>query len=147
MEQEAGDSELPIELRYTCRSCKGKKARRKWRYLQLPAVLTIQLKLFLNSQSKITHVVPFPQRMDLRDFCLPNLGEDAEYELNSIVAHGGDTIHSGHYIALVRTEKTWYAVNDVNVKSVSDDRVGEYFKGRNESGNTTPYLLFYSRCR
>lgn len=63
----------------------------------LPLLQTLSLMLLLQDTSKFK----FPLKLDMSPYCEGLSGEDAIYELFSVVIHSGST-HSGHYIAYIR---------------------------------------------
>ena len=58
---------------------------------------TLSLMLLPQDTSKFK----FPLKLDMSPYCEGLSGEDAIYELFSVVIHSGST-HSGHYIAYIR---------------------------------------------
>ncbi|RMC02711.1 hypothetical protein DUI87_19900 [Hirundo rustica rustica] len=103
--------------------------------VHLPQTLTLHLKRFCFERSscthKLSHPLPFPQELDLRevlteDQCLADDSEKAswQYELFAVVAHSGST-SCGHYCAYIRslTERKWYCFNDSEVCQVSWDDI------------------------
>lgn len=42
-----------------------------------------------------------------------------EYRLFGMIVHDGSTVNSGHYLAYVRVEGSWYRCSDEEVKGVS----------------------------
>ena len=98
--------------------------------VQGPEYLFIELRryrILAGNQSKSKQVVNIDQVMTLP------CGE--QYSLLSVVDHQGDSIHSGHYVAFVKSGKFWYLVNDSDVKRVA-------FKSLSSPDNI---LLLYSK--
>jgi ubiquitin C-terminal hydrolase len=63
------------------------------------------------------------------------LGPEMRYSLRGVVEHLGGSLLSGHYVAGVRNEASWFVVSDSNVRT-----------GRRETVTSQQgYLLFYER--
>ena len=53
----------------------------------------------------------------------------AKYRLKAFISHKGPSVHSGHYVAHIRTEKEgWVLFNDEKVVRADDDSVRELKK-------------------
>jgi ubiquitin carboxyl-terminal hydrolase 5/13 len=46
------------------------------------------------------------------EFAVPS---HANYDLKAVIIHLGKSVHSGHYVAYVRTEQGWVLFNDERV--------------------------------
>lgn len=64
-------------------------------------------------------------------------GKQLQFQLQSFVSHLGDSVKSGHYIAFVNKNNTWYCCNDEDV-TMSDS-----FKKLSHNPEQNAYLLFY----
>ncbi|KAK3704088.1 hypothetical protein LTR37_014063 [Vermiconidia calcicola] len=138
----------------------GKKAegrtriRRKF-IIQAPEILVIRLVRYTSMwdyeeqeqvQTKIADNVIFEEYLDLREFTRSE--EHMMYQLQRVVAHNGETIGSGHYIAAVRKAdgKSFCSIND-------DVKIGKEMRGcveelefpTSRGEDFTPYVLFYSK--
>ena len=47
----------------------------------------------------------------------------AKYELKSFISHKGPSVHSGHYVAHIKTEAGWVLFNDEKVVKADDESV------------------------
>ncbi|KAF2979710.1 hypothetical protein EK904_012734 [Melospiza melodia maxima] len=125
--------------------------------VHLPQTLTLHLKRFCFERSsrthKLSHSLPFPQELDLRQVlaesqCQADDSEKAtwHYELFAVVAHSGSA-SCGHYCAYIRslTDCKWYCFNDSEVCQVSWDDVKCTYGRSNLYWRETAYLLFYMK--
>ena len=48
-----------------------------------------------------------------------------KYLLKAVVIHLGKSVHSGHYVAYIRTDKGWVLFNDEKVTSSSKPVLGK----------------------
>uniref|UniRef100_A0A8C3P155 USP domain-containing protein n=1 Tax=Cyanoderma ruficeps TaxID=181631 RepID=A0A8C3P155_9PASS len=141
-----------------CQQC-GRKTTflQSMKLVHLPQTLTLHLKRFCFERSshtyKLSHSLPFPQELDLReilteDQCLADDREKAtwQYELFAVVAHSGST-SCGHYCAYIwsLTECKWYCFNDSEVCQVSWDDVKCTYGHSGSYWRETAYLLFYMK--
>jgi hypothetical protein len=93
----------------------------------VPDVLIFHLKRFGVHDGivkKSTAKVDFSDEIDMAPFVQgPQKDEDLKYRLFAVVHHIG-TIHGGHYIATIRSEKDgWFTYNDEAVYPSSDKSV------------------------
>ncbi|NXQ01649.1 UBP18 hydrolase, partial [Vidua macroura] len=141
-----------------CQQC-GRKTTflQSMKLVHLPQTLTLHLKRFCFERSSLTHKLshhlPFPQELDLREVltesqCQADDSEKAtwQYELFAVVAHSGSS-SCGHYCAYVRrlTDCKWYCFNDSEVCQVSWDDVKCTYGHSNLCWRETAYLLFYMK--
>ncbi|XP_068047953.1 ubl carboxyl-terminal hydrolase 18 isoform X1 [Anomalospiza imberbis] len=139
-----------------CQQC-GRKTTflQSMKLVHLPQTLTLHLKRFCFERSscthKLSHHLPFPQELDLREVltesqCQADDSEKAtwQYELFAVVAHSGSS-SCGHYCAYIRrlTDCKWYCFNDSEVCQVSWDDVKCTYGHSNLCWRETAYLLFY----
>lgn len=58
------------------------------------------------------------------------------YELSAICVHEGNSLHFGHYYAVVKAANgMWYVCNDIQVHTISEEK----------ALHMQAYMLFYSR--
>ncbi|XP_005425375.1 ubl carboxyl-terminal hydrolase 18 [Geospiza fortis] len=141
-----------------CQQC-GRKTTflQSMKLVHLPQTLTLHLKRFCFERSsrthKLSHSLPFPQELDLRQVltesqCQADDSEKAtwQYELFAVVAHSGSA-SCGHYCAYIRslTDCKWYCFNDSEVCQVSWDDVKCTYGRSNLYWRETAYLLFYMK--
>ncbi|XP_057879035.1 ubl carboxyl-terminal hydrolase 18 [Melospiza georgiana] len=141
-----------------CQQC-GRKTPflQSMKLVHLPQTLTLHLKRFCFERSsrthKLSHSLPFPQELDLRQVlaesqCQADDSEKAtwHYELFAVVAHSGSA-SCGHYCAYIRslTDCKWYCFNDSEVCQVSWDDVKCTYGRSNLYWRETAYLLFYMK--
>lgn len=48
-----------------------------------------------------------------------------DYELKAVIIHLGRSVHSGHYVAYVKTEKGWVLFNDEKVTTAAHPVLGK----------------------
>jgi hypothetical protein len=84
---------------------------------EAPQELTFQIKKFYQDRVAGTlqringTLSDVPEQFDLpAEYCAN--GEQATYQLRSVICHRGTSPHSGHYIAYVRKGKFYYCAND-----------------------------------
>lgn len=119
---------------------------RVMRITQAPDMLCVALKRYDNWGRKIKQDVPFDPELDLTEFTED--GSELKYRLYSVVAHRGDDIQSGHYIAAVRNrdDQTISVADDTQVRT----RRGRGFRDMQRPMTARrieipPYLLIYQR--
>ncbi|CAH3155916.1 unnamed protein product [Porites evermanni] len=117
--------------KYKCGSCgklvnaiKGSKIR------TLPPILTFSLLRFnydfqRGERFKETKRYTFPVALSMREFCESNkeIADDQEYELFSVVIHGG-SCYGGHYHAYIRDVeglRTWFEPDKEQVRIVQGE--------------------------
>ena len=61
----------------------------------------------------------------------------ANYRLKAFISHKGPSVHSGHYVAHIRTEEGWVLFNDEKVVKADEESVKELKK--------LAYLYFFER--
>ncbi|KAJ1489882.1 hypothetical protein T484DRAFT_1885078, partial [Baffinella frigidus] len=142
----------------------------------LPEVLAVQLKRFKHSQrwdgsieaQKLNCKVEFPEQLDVSAFVGAQTdpyeavaappGSDL-YELQGVIVHSGQTIHSGHYYSFVHhPTKGWFKIDDDTATSVSvalvfDEGFGGTVESKDQMGDIrredrwrSAYVLFYRRA-
>ena len=94
------------------------------RITKIPKTLLLHLKRF-SSKSKDSSLIKFPVDAPL------SLGS-SEFKLSSVINHEGKSTSSGHYLATVRHNETWFSISDEKVSN--NEKV--------ESADA--YVLFYT---
>jgi ubiquitin carboxyl-terminal hydrolase 5/13 len=61
----------------------------------------------------------------------------ARYRLKAFISHKGPSVHSGHYVAHIRTGGMWVLFNDEKVVKADEESVGELKK--------LAYLYFFEK--
>ena len=70
------------------------------------------------------------------------------YDLRSVIVHLGESVHSGHYIALAKHETntgTWWLYNDAERREATAEQVSttcRFVRGREQMKS---YVLFYEK--
>lgn len=126
---------------WKCDGCKKKvEATKQMTIFRAPAVLVIHLKRFTygNMTGKISRNIIFEESLDVQttdeDVSTPN--KTAKYNLSGVVVHHGSSVHSGHYIAYVKSaSEQWHLM---------DDSVVTVTTLRNVLAQQA-YILFYTR--
>lgn len=118
------------------------EAEKRFLICKLPHVLRLHLKRFMwsdrNSKGKISVNVAFPQQLDIRKFCHPELVSHCfVYNLSAVVVHQGRGFGSGHYTAYCWNDQAdaWVHCNDTKMQIVS---IEDVFKAQ-------AYILVYAR--
>lgn len=137
------------------------RTRRKY-IIKAPEVLVIKLARFTAmideegklKTEKLSDTIKYPSTLDLTEFTRPSgpPSDDSEaqqvqslrYKLQGVVAHGGDTIDKGHFVAVVRELDGPGAClfnDDMWLQGGLDmlQRPRDYWQ------EFDPYLLFYSK--
>jgi ubiquitin C-terminal hydrolase len=139
-----------------CSSCAKKtETKKQHTFAKLPKVLCLHLKRFDAARNrKIENFVSFPARglnmgSLLSHWCevtrldsssykaeeMPTAEPKILYDLFGTVNHIG-SMQSGHYVANVKVDNTWYHCNDQNIAYASEDSVLKA---------DGAYVLFYIR--
>nr|GMD75431.1 ubiquitin carboxyl-terminal hydrolase 26 [Ipomoea batatas] len=124
--------ELEGDNQYYCESCATRvNATRSIKLRSLPAVLNFQLKrcVFLpntTTKKKITSAFCFPEELNMAQRISDHLQPDLVYDLSAILIHKGSAVNSGHYIALIKNEKTgqWWEFDDEQVSNLGSQPFG-----------------------
>jgi ubiquitin carboxyl-terminal hydrolase 5/13 len=64
--------------------------------------------------------------------------EPAQYRLKAFISHKGPSVHSGHYVAHIRTAAGWTLFNDEKVVKADDESVADLKK--------LAYLYFFEKA-
>lgn len=104
-----------------------------------PMTLAIQLQRFNqdSDQTKINKTVKFEETIDVSRVVTESEKSNVttKYNLYAIIVHTGDTIHSGRYMAYVKSSNgVWYCMDNEKVQVASMNRLLE----------EKPYMLFYN---
>lgn len=126
------------------------------RYLKLtqtPGVLILQQKRFYEEiedgeivQQKYMKKVRCEEYLNLGQYT--HDGSDVIYRLDAIIAHRGDEIRHGHYIASVRAQDQdeYEVLNDRRIFATDDNRTF-YYPEVDKRTEFQPYVLIYSKVR
>eukprot|EP00747_Dinoflagellata_sp_TGD_P065189 gnl/TRDRNA2_/TRDRNA2_154250_c0_seq1.p1 gnl/TRDRNA2_/TRDRNA2_154250_c0~~gnl/TRDRNA2_/TRDRNA2_154250_c0_seq1.p1 ORF type:complete len:512 (-),score=108.27 gnl/TRDRNA2_/TRDRNA2_154250_c0_seq1:71-1606(-) len=116
------------------------EATRRLRFKQLPKVLLLNLKRFTYNKAKgcsqkVKKAIKYEgklifDRSWLADDCKPQ-----EYFISAVVCHHGESVHGGHYTAMVRYNSQWYLYDDTTVRMVDVKEVA--------AQQSAAYLLMY----
>jgi ubiquitin carboxyl-terminal hydrolase 14 len=126
----------------------------------LPRYLAIQMMRFCfrrdeGAPAKITKKVEFPARLDVLKWVSLDLrrtivekregGEsDAGYfRLKAIITHRGRSCSSGHYVAHVNVDGTWFRYDDEKVTEITDEDI-DLLAGDRADWHCS-YILIYER--
>lgn len=133
-----------------CMAKYGKKhdgfPRKKRRTItKAPEIVIIRLVPW-NGHKKVLGNTVFSEYLNLGEFT--EAKDPLLYKLQAVVAHRGESLEGGHYIAAVReqNERTFCSINDD--KLIGQERRGnieELEWPRSKQRNFDPYLLFYSK--
>jgi len=123
---------------YKCERCKvSSSAIKNLTIYQPPNVLTIQLKRFTELGRKISGLVRYPSKLNLRSYMSVTTGSDVWYDLYAVLVHSGGCSSVGHYYSYAKVANgRWYCFNDNYVSPVHIDDVL----------NAEAYVLFYNIC-
>ncbi|VFQ63522.1 unnamed protein product [Cuscuta campestris] len=125
--------ELEGENQYYCEACATRvNATRSIKLHSLPAVLNFQLKrcVFLpntTTKKKITTAFSFPEELDMSQRISDHLQSDLVYDLSAVLIHKGSAVNSGHYLALVKNDKSgqWWEFDDEQVSHLGSQPFGK----------------------
>ncbi|MES1902730.1 MAG: Ubiquitin carboxyl-terminal hydrolase 42, partial [Paramarteilia canceri] len=140
-----------------CKNCKSPKAKllKKFSIDSSPNFLTIHLKRFYinrNSNNKITMTknnsfISYPDILDLSPFVKNDFSDIARndnqrYSLQCMIIHLGNSIKSGHYIAIIKQPSQspiskWFIFDDERVEPINPSQVWSY----------RPYILIYKKLK
>ncbi len=121
---------------------------------EAPEILVVRIPRFQavweegeDVTSKISDVVRFDEYLNLGEFT--RYKQPLMYRLQGVVAHGGESIDGGHYIAAVRQPDgiNFRTVNDgvVIQECLGTGDVLELQKPSADGVQFEPYVLFYSK--
>ena len=139
-------TEEPVELRDLCSRCQQNKWTKALRVVALPQVLVLTLKRFKNvkletgryAERCVQHLVTPTEVLDFQGHL---------YDLRSFIVHFGESIQSGHYIALAKHETdtgTWWLYNDNERREATREQVATNASFR-RYGQMKSYVLFYEK--
>ena len=134
-----------------CRTtaCKGRARDREASTIIVggPEILVIQIARMSYKQVKgswravkVKDEVEYDDRLDLSDYSNGRLS----YQLNGVVAHNGNSLTSGHYVSMVRSQKGdgFVICNDDNT---DDSKTKEQVLSMAEGKSFQSYLLIYQK--
>lgn len=101
---------------------------------ELPDTFPIQLKRFNNQNQKIQTPMPHEPELTVKNIA----GEEAKYDLCSVVVHKGTGTKNGHYYTYVKKNDNWYMFNDEVVNTCEQLKM-------EEDTACDGYLLFYNK--
>ncbi|MCL7043232.1 hypothetical protein MKW94_017363 [Papaver nudicaule] len=114
--------ELCGDNQYFCETCGGtlvEGATRSIKLRTLPEVLNFQLKrcVFVpknTTRKKVTSSISFPGELQMNQRLLEPSDSEIIYDLSAILAHKGAGVDSGHYLSLIKDERTgeWWEFDD-----------------------------------
>jgi ubiquitin C-terminal hydrolase len=110
-------------------------------FWNLPKVLTIQLKIFDYSGTKVVKPIQLDFILDLNEFVSGYDNVNNIYQLYGICCHIGNSLQCGHYISFVKENGEWNCYNDDSVFSIKE----ELLTNEINSHHLNPYLLFYRK--
>lgn len=131
---------------YVCPSCATKSAATKQFTIHEPPaqVLTIHLKRFDWTGTKLLCPIAFPLQLDLRPYMsAPQAGAQGAYvyELYAVIHHFGAGAHEGHYVASIRDKVPQYnPTRRPRWFRFDDDRVAPHTL---DTADPSVYMLFY----
>jgi ubiquitin C-terminal hydrolase len=103
---------------YKCEKCGSFGITKHKTFEKLPKVTLICLSRFkigFQSQRKDTTVVKFPKVIHWDEL---SCGVSGKSKLEAMICHASSSIHSGHYIANVCVNNTWFEYNDEHVRRI-----------------------------
>jgi hypothetical protein len=116
---------------------------------QTPQILVIQLNRGNFNGDKYREDVAYEEFLDLSEFQAEGVEDTLLYRLDSVVAHNGERLDAGHYVAAVRNHngKTFCTISDDT--GIGKQRRGHFEELQRPSVRDNPvcdlYILFYSR--
>ncbi|KAG0148437.1 hypothetical protein CROQUDRAFT_60602 [Cronartium quercuum f. sp. fusiforme G11] len=122
---------------YKCEKCKKlRDAKKELSVFIAPPILTLHIKRFNAKGRKINKKIQFTELLDLKA-AMNSDSPSTRYKLYAVICHAGNTNHSGHYYAYIKTsDGQWYETDDAMTGTVSRDHV----LSANEA-----YMFFYAR--
>ncbi|KAL2919671.1 hypothetical protein HK105_200585 [Polyrhizophydium stewartii] len=133
--------------KFFCDTCNSlQEAEKRMKIKRLPNVLAVHLKRFkfqehLGRYSKLSYRVAFPLELRLFNTTDGAANADRLYNLHGIVIHIGSGPHSGHYVALIKSEGQWMLFDDNDVTNINEADLFQYFGDSNSLG--TAYFFIY----
>ena len=110
-----------------------------------PEILVIQLKRMAmddyGRSQKVMDRVKCSDRLDLSEYSDGSLS----YQLDGVVAHDGNTLKGGHYVAMVRSQGGNGFVFCNDDKEIDDKKRKEQVLARAEGTEFQSYLLVYQK--
>ena len=122
---------------YNCEKCGSPVSATKQLWIELfPRILTVHLKRFTATGTKITRQIAYPCFLDLSAYSTQ--GQAPLFRLFAVLVHSGKSPHTGHYFIFVRDQSfQWTWMNDTSVQG-SNERVAL---------DQEAYMLFYEQIR
>jgi ubiquitin C-terminal hydrolase len=98
---------------------------------------------------KGAYKVEKPISFELENFNIDELSFGSQkfplYFCKAFIVHSGGNPHSGHYIAYVRNNGTWYLCDDRSVTPVPSDIISKIARQGEVQGGGKPVMLFYEQ--
>mmetsp|Transcript_59901 Transcript_59901/g.194153 ORF Transcript_59901/g.194153 Transcript_59901/m.194153 type:complete len:576 (-) Transcript_59901:157-1884(-) len=115
-------------------------AMRRMQFKLLPKVLVLNLKRFsfvkdMGGPQKIQKAIKYDEKLTLDKAWLVDDTQSPEYFMTAVICHHGESVHKGHYTAIVRYNAEWYMYDDTCVRRLEPREVG--------AQQYTVYLLVY----
>jgi len=110
--------------KYECHNCeKLTIAQMRYRMIQLPRILILNVKRFGADGSKLKNTLNFEEEIQIDSDYLSldkeKYSESAQnkefnhiYRLYALIVHEGYSTGSGHYYAYIKNNEKWYCYND-----------------------------------
>ena len=120
---------------YQCSECRFVVGtEKKLNIINSPQLLLLHLCRFTSAIEKIDTFVEFPTEFTI-EYIRDVNGQQMSYRLTGMIRHTGSSIESGHYIAYVLIDGSWYEANDAQMTEVSWQTIRKL----------QVYVLFYER--
>jgi ubiquitin C-terminal hydrolase len=107
--------------------------------IQVPSLLVVHLLRFNNDLNKINHPITLSPTIDLKEFVIPSLTADIQYEMTGYITHENNSIYSGHYVAYVKRGEYYWRCNDMLPSPVESITQEEFFNYK------SAYLVLFKR--
>ena len=120
------------------RSCRKRvNASKRFTIDTPPLVLTVHLKRFTLTGSKLTRAIKYPYTLQLGARHLSEGVDPVTYTLHAVIHHHGGGPNSGHYVANVKAGRGpgWLSANDSTVSQAHN--------GKTSGEDKSCYVLFY----
>lgn len=129
----------------------------KYTIVRAPEILFIDVRCFTTGpdanfnwvESKIKDRFNYPEQLDLSQYAEPGINDAFKYRLDSVIAHRGDRIQSGHYIAAVRkwnSDDSFHIIDDDNwIGTSRDGKLREAQRPTSFGSEAQAQFLLYSK--
>ncbi|MDR0740819.1 MAG: ubiquitin carboxyl-terminal hydrolase [Puniceicoccales bacterium] len=117
-------------------------AERSQKITKIPEYMLFQICRFSGLGNKLFNRFDFPFEMDLKPYCIDDIGDKTMMGLCGIIVHRGENIYGGHYYAIIRNGRgEWVKFDDNLISGIE----GNCIDGINPEANETPYILLYQK--